>query len=257
MEEVWFPDYGPCMSHACRAGPARLGVQLLLQLASSPERTPLHPLVLVSHPGEALGRPPPQNILIVINYCCYFQGMRLNESVPPPHHHCFISERALDQRVFSISQGSFSHEQGLRCNQYMLAEFPAALRRAARFERSNFGNQEGRTIFKVLDILEDLQRALESLTGLVVNGTTRMLTRDEEACNAHVVTSEPSGQEAPEEEEEEETGRYDILNRNADIVTQVPSTTEPEVNAEPGPEVVVSMCAVTTSYYSQDAKVPT
>ena len=138
----------------------------------------------------------------------FLQAARLNESVPPPHQHCFITERDLGH-LTAINTGS---TQGLRCDQYMLAPFPSALRRAAGYERRVFSNKEGRTLLRVASIVQDIQRALANLTGLVVVEGTNMTSEDEAACAGYEAWSQsvptlPPTQEEEEEEEEEEGGQ--------------------------------------------------
>lgn len=152
----------------------------------------------------------------------FIQGARLNESVPPPRHHCFIAERDLNHLPV-INQANST--QGLRCDQYMLARFPSAMRRAAQYERLNFQNQEGRTMLRVMSIVEDIQRALTSLTGLVVNGTSEMARSDSEACGMYTVMSEPE-EEEEEEEQEVRAGQQSLRTPHVPVPSETNGTEE-------------------------------
>lgn len=128
----------------------------------------------------------------------HLQGQRLNETVPPPHRHCFISERNFTH-LHTLNHNS---TQALRCDQYMLANFPSALRRATLYETRRFGRQEAevKVMEKVEVMLENIQLALENFTGLVLNETTEMGRQDVEACGRYEVTTST-------ESDEERTGQ--------------------------------------------------
>lgn len=144
----------------------------------------------------------------------------MNESTPRPHHHCFIPERSLSNLCSYNSNGS---TQGLRCDQYMLANFPGAIERAISYEGQHFHNQETNVMFQIRNHLENIRSALANLTGLSVNETTPIESQDIEPCRRRGVPSLVYY-------------RREVENRQEVRGLQVRGEEEPQVNGQYGSE---------------------
>ena len=124
------------------------------------------------------------------------QGRRVNESVPPPHHHCFILERNPQNSAETNSSRFLSRLTEDLC---MMVSLDKALNWSIQYERENQRNQFTTCLGNVKRSVEQIIEGLANITS-----TRAPLTYCEMNGNTLVFTDARMRMRSDSEEEEEE-----------------------------------------------------
>ena len=133
------------------------------------------------------------------------QGKRINETVPPPHHHCFIPERS-PQNFLETNSSRF--QSRLTDDLCMMVGLDKALNWSIQYERENRRNQFTTCLGNVKHSIEQIIVGLSNITSVPVtycmtNGDTRVFMEsrrrsDEVESEVMYETSQPSPNDIPD-----------------------------------------------------------